>query len=559
MFRRTRAWVLALALSWIDVACLDAGPTPRGRQLLASRAEDHVELLDGAVGLPRRIFVSFTEPGPFGVPTRQLATVDDPGPTGGATPLRVLIDHVAQAPVACSVAGCLVPVDAQGRLYVDQQTFSPSTNVPGGTDERDDLVVVDPVTGAQQHLGPVEFVEISADRARVVYQPENATPLPPPVVRELSGAEIALPGGESATFVGNDLFFVSDDGHLSRLAASSGTVEALASQVGSFEAFATQRGFLLQLNKTNPAGDATFESSLFDVSTLTETLLPEASAAAQAFIPSPSGRYVGTMSAPELAQDSMFRFTVFDRDTAQQTLATEPAMNVPSLAWRPQHDELWFVMNQANADAFWRWRPGAAPEEIGPGDPPSQPPLATALGQELPLLSQPTFTPDGAFLFVADGFFQDRQPVALRSADDVTAAPYSLTPTGTGLSGVWPLAAGRLLAEDWITDVMRNDIYLVDPAARTSRPLASTGHVVATGRDRFLALLHWVAEGAAGDLTSIDYATGTQTLIAQNVSGVAVDASADPDDALAPGTRVAYLVHDRIASPYDGLWVLELP
>jgi hypothetical protein len=552
--------VLALALSCVDVACLDAGPTPVGRHLLATAAEDDVEFDDGAIGAPRRIFVSARESqdGTFGFTTRRLAIVDDPGPNGGAATSRVLLDHAALSEQSCFMGACSMPVDALGRLYVHQLTFSPSTLSPGGTDQHDDLIIVDPATGAQQHLGPVESFDVSPDGARVAYLPENAALPPPLVLRELSGAERMLPD-RSFAFVGSDFFFVGDDGHLSRLAASSVDVEAFAPQVDFFEPFATQRGFLLQLRRVGAGDQGTFTSSIFDVATLTETALPDESAAAPTFVPSPSGRYVATQSSSSFIQGPTVQLTLFDRDTNQQTLASEPSLNVSSLAWRPQHDELCFGMNQGNEDELWRWRPGGTPEEIAPGDPPEQPPLAPMLAQELPFYSEPTFTPDGAFLFVSDRGASERQPVALLSADDVTAAPFSLTPAGTGMSGVWPLTAGRLLVENWITDVRRNDIYLVDPAARTSRALASTGNVVAIGRDRFLALLHWVADGGSGDLTLLDYATATPTLIAQNVSAVAVDASADPNDGLAPGTRVAYLVHDRIASPYDGLWVIDLP
>ena len=87
--------------------------------------------------------------------------------------------------------------------------------------------------------------------------------------------------------------------------------------------------------------------------------------------------------------------------------------------------------------------------------------------------------------------------------------PLRLNQTGTGhrgRSGRSPTAA--CIVEDWITDAERNDIYFVDPVARTQRAIASTGNVVATGRDWCLALLHWVASGGSGDLTIVDYATG---------------------------------------------------
>ena len=172
--------------------------------------------------------------------------------------------------------------------------------------------------------------------------------------------------------------------------------------------------------------------------------------------------------------------------------------------------------------------------------------------------SSPVFTPDGRFRLVAAGDF-GKPSVYLQSADDDTAPPLRLNPDGTGLAGLWPLVDGRLLVEAWINDGRRNDIYLVDPAAGVTRSVASTGHVLATGRDRFLALQHVVLADGSGDLTSIDYATGTETLIAENVHSVAVDSSTVPDDALAPGTRVVYLVRNRIASPYDGCWTIDLP
>jgi hypothetical protein len=62
----------------------------------------------------------------------------------------------------------------------------------------------------------------------------------------------------------------------------------------------------------------------------------------------------------------------------------------------------------------------------------------------------------------------------------------------------------------------------------------------------------------------IDLATGVQTLLAQDVYAAAVDPGihayvAPGTDALAPGTRIAFLVRNRMDSPYDGIWVAELP
>jgi hypothetical protein len=128
----------------------------------------------------------------------------------------------------------------------------------------------------------------------------------------------------------------------------------------------------------------------------------------------------------------------------------------------------------------------------------------------------------------------------------------------------WETDDGRLLVGAWTLDGNRKDIYLVDADAGTSRAVASTGHLIALGHTRALALLNWEISRATGDLTLVDLASGAHTLLAENVYDVAVDrgtsANVPPGtDVLAPGTRVAFLTNNRLASPWDGLWVASLP
>src|SRR5581483_5033688 len=105
-----------------------------------------------------------------------------------------------------------------------------------------------------------------------------------------------------------------------------------------------------------------------------------------------------------------------------------------------------------------------------------------------------------------------------------------------------------------------DDDLLVDPATGASRLIASGGYVVAVGATRVFALLHFVAGSGTGDLTLIDLDTGRQTLVAENVAGYSLErAPTGPGDPLAPGLRVAYLVRNRIASPWDGVWVATFP
>jgi hypothetical protein len=81
---------------------------------------------------------------------------------------------------------------------------------------------------------------------------------------------------------------------------------------------------------------------------------------------------------------------------------------------------------------------------------------------------------------------------------------------------------------------------------------------------RALALLNWEVSRSSGDLTLIELASGSKTLLAEDAYAVAVDPGRSADvpadaDRLAAGTRVAFLARNRLDSPYDGLWVATLP
>ena len=568
MFHRRWRSFACCALAGLGLGCLDAGPTPLGRHLVAGRAPEQVQLVEGPVGAPSRLLLlrAQNEGGSFGFTTEELTAVDDPGPGGGPAATRVIVDHIGGALGHCVSSDCATPIDSQGRLYVFRATFAPSTESPGATDEQDNLIRVDPATGEQRDFGSVESAIISADRTRVVFEPQQPpavgampTPQPPFVVIDADDTETMLPG-DGLLFAGDDLYYVSDDRRLWRLPSASRVPEALVDDVDYFTVFSTARGPLLPVTTIVDPMTGALRSSLFDAKTLTGIPLPPQTAMARTFVPSPGGRFVATQGAtmqsgPDLDMIST-TLTLFDRDTGQEIVATEP-FGIYSLIWRPGHDEAWFV---ADTDELLRGQTGGQPEDVGQGASPGGFPQGSSpSSQQLLLTGQPIFTPDGQFRLVVEGFQSDRQPVDLQSADDATAPFFRLNQPGTGIGGIWPLGDGRLIVEDWLTDSKRNDIYLVDPVARAQRELATTGNVVAAGRDRCLALLHWVASGSSGDLTIVDYATGAATLIAENVHAVAVDASGDPNDALAPGTRVAFLVRNRIASPYDGLWVIDLP
>jgi hypothetical protein len=176
------------------------------------------------------------------------------------------------------------------------------------------------------------------------------------------------------------------------------------------------------------------------------------------------------------------------------------------------------------------------------------------------------FTRDGSHWFSAEtrmiGNFVEGA-LFVGDAEDPGAPPLQLNPWGESLSALWETRDGRLLVgASPLLDPSRQDLYLVDPVTGGSRPIAGGGHLVALGQSRVLALLNWQLSSSTGDLTLVDLDTGTRTLLAEGVYGVALDPGTDPladADPLAPGTPIAFLVRNRLASPHDGLWVAQLP
>ena len=560
-------WSFCAAVACAVVGCLDAGGPPLGRHLLAGREEERIYLTAAPAGGAARILVTHrhgTDVSSF--TTSKVALVDDPSPAVGPQAARTVIDDEggSAAEVNCTASGCRPPADALGRLFFSRATFSPGP-VEGTVGELDELVRVDLTTGQEESFGEAIAFALSAGGTRFAFLGGDDPSRRNGVVVELDGTRTALPSSRQRAFFGEDLLLVDDKSVLMHVPPGSSAPSPVAIDVVSFSAFHTQRGSLVLLQRHVPPAAAT--TSLFDPMTLTETALPPTTALATTFVPSPSGRYLvargggdtatsGAPPSPGTPSDPTL--SLYDRDTGVELTMMQPGplpanRRLPSPVWRPSPEEAWFVLG----DDLWRWQPGHPPVVVtsGPDLVAGGPPYLAISKQEPQFYDSPSFTPDGRFRVVTTANFSQLGPVFLQSADDAAAPPFLLNPEGTGLAGLWPLPDGRLLVEAWIGDPNRNDVYLEDPVAGTSRPLTSTGNVLAVGGGRFLARQHWVAATSSGDLTLIDIDTGAATLIAENVYAVALDIS----QALAPGTRVVFLVRNRIPSPYDGCWAAELP
>jgi hypothetical protein len=288
-------------------------------------------------------------------------------------------------------------------------------------------------------------------------------------------------------------------------------------------------------------------SSVVDLATLRETFLPGGSDIGSQILFSPSNRWI--LLSPARDQTA---FTLLDRASGATRPLSFPTY-VSNAIWRPGHDEIW----SAGSGTYWIAQTDGS--------------VAAHTGNLY--LYYPTnasdvvggfLSPDGRDFFTAnnDGLTHDKFPVYVGPADDPGAPPVRLNPAGTGTMAYGPLPDGRLVAQAFYLYSLRSDLIVVDPTATAApRVIAEGGFVLGLGSGRVLAMHHWATEGdGPGDLSLVDVDSGATTWIGRSiVSPTVFEDPAPGRDALAPGSHVAYVLVNRVASPYDGVWVAALP
>jgi hypothetical protein len=547
-------------LAFTLMGCLPTGNAPSGRHVLSDRTLSGVHFSPSEVeGVLSHLLVTG--------PAQDLGSdyahdkvaalylIPDAAVSGGVgmgqglSGASLLAEH---EPMPWDPTEYAATTDIRGRLLVGD--FNKAS--PGLNSARFDLG-----TGIQEHLGWISlwpdypFITLSRGRKRAYLGQRDG------MLCELSGACSALSNAYDGIFVGEDFYYrdyyYSGDQPLLHLWRFTpyGRPETVGQNVAIDFAFATDQGPRMVLKPTSVTQDATAKSELlFDPRTQLETPLPPSvgifpvtSPSSPLRIASPDGHWLVSTSGGRLTFFNWLTAEVSETDdiTSEYTTHWE---------WRPGHDELWF----AAADGTLRvWKPNA--------------PLAATLSMPMVSLLAPTkaphlFTSDGRYAFsFRPGQQKDLLPAAfVGSADDPNGPAYQITPAGTQVASHWELADGRLLVGAYTITDLRSDYYLIDPATGISQSFAIHGQVISVGHTRALAIVNWDLARNAGDLRLIDLATGEQTLLAENVYTAAVDPGTHAEvppgtDALAAGTRIAFLYRHRIDSPYDGLWVTELP
>ena len=551
------------------LGCLPVGNPPAGQQVFAGRTLTGVFLSPSEKdSVPSYLFAA----GPLRMPP--IDNSRDSQPTladlyafPGANPVATADGLADMQPVASNVyipyenpVGLTFSTDILGRLLFAE--FNPVTP------QTSELEVwrFDPSSGsgaflAEAYFSNGELFTLSPGRTRgfVNYYGSGT-------VFELESRQNLDPflSVGNAVFVGEDFYYLvyefegtSSSGTSIYRIKPNAQPEILLSSSGSisFEPIVSDQPPQLLLSLATDAGYNAF--ALLDTETLNTTSLPPEKGWA-GFVSVSSDRHWLAFSAPvsmgDATQPSDHRLFLYDWTSG--AYATLDSARVgqgigTDIEWRPGSDELWI---STLPDGLAIWRPDT---DLKKGI------QATLYSYpRAPDGKQSAFTRDGRHWFSTDR--GDRPTISVGASDDPTAARWPLNPRGTVTTSHWETDDGRLLVGAWTIDVNRKDMYLIDPDAGTSRAIASAGHMVALGSTRALALLNWEISRATGDLTLIDLPSGEKTVLAEDVYAVAMDRGKSADvlpgtDALAPGTRVAYLTNNRLASPWDGLWVASLP
>ncbi len=560
-------WLLSVLLT----GCLPLGSEPAGRHVVHDRTLSSVLFAPSqSAGTPAHLLVfgQVRESLVFeyGMADLYVAPPDAPaGPARGVDELTLLLSD-ARHPGPYDSRFFFEETDARGRIVAQRA----ETDAPNPAVWR-----VDPASAAREWLGSTfpgdplvwrdKQITLSPKRERVVV----ARPGAGWALYEADGDSVEVPSADegSAGFVDEDFFYTVDDwsdspsgeayvSHSIRVLPPQGRPELVATNVRMQEGFSTSRGPRLVAIGERRAGI----SSTPDRALLLDPTAGEAQAISFAPL-----RDTWLGHSPDLQwlawrEPSGVRF--FNWMTGDDVVSASSPLS--SLGWRPGHGDLWF--SAGSVGDMLVLGPDKAPKRIY-----ARPHLFWVPGTTTWSL----FTPSGRHWLVRDfcvsaaatcgqeGAAWSDEAIHVGSADQPTALPTQIAAKGVTLYRVWELADGRIMAEGYTQDAVRSDLYLFDPRSLVTTVFPLKGFVVATGQGRALVFANWELGRWAGRLVLLDLATGEETELAESAYDARVDpgsfADAPPEDRLAPGTRVAYLVRHHIDSEWDGLWVAQLP
>ena len=542
---------IAVATACTLFGCLSPGKPPVGQHVLAERSLTDVFLSPSETdGEPSHLLVT----GPLQEPvsTNLHTIVADlyaipipapPNPLASSTAIPPVVQRFV-ANDSDPLHGVLA-TDSLGRLLVLQEQ---PTEI--------DVLRVDLTAGTQNPLESA-FTFMATSVSNLLFLSPARTRACVYDVFDLAGGPWRI--GDSCShvaFVGEDLYYAYSDvylrpGYVCGLVAGvcrlgpNGVSQLVftSSKVSAVWPVPSLDARELLISESPTAGQTTF--SLLDTDTLISRALPAETTGASYASTSPSGNWL-------LFWTSNYTLVLYNRTTGAVESVDSAVPGASYSEWRPAHDELWF---HTLAGGFSIWKPGWS---------------VTTVHASLSNIAQSSGTKESAFTQDGRHWFASGEGggtvVYVGSADDPGSAIFPINSPGANLIARSQISDGRLVVQTRaITDYrLPTDISLVDPDTGDSRVMCGGCKLVALGGGRALLLLNWSIAQETGDLALVNLTTFERTVLGQSAYAVAVDRGKSADvppgtDALAPGTRLAFLVRNRLMAPHDGLWVARLP
>jgi hypothetical protein len=314
-----------------------------------------------------------------------------------------------------------------------------------------------------------------------------------------------------------------------------------------------------QSSKDALDGGINYDVVVLDARDKSERLVVSSVRVCEPTRPSADGSQIALLIGTEEGSEYLYMMAL-DGGADRQVDVPPSNRNVPgggyTLAWRPGTEELWAFDIMQRLTIVLR-----------PGEPLVKIERTAALN-----VAAQASVPTGGVIEpgtppAADGAFVDGNHwlsmgsegmLHLNDADDPSSPEGPAFPLTDGAVFQVVNVAPDSYVAHLAVSLDRFDLYWIAPSRHETRLLAARVGDVVYGTDRVLVLSKMAGEVQSVDLTLYDLATGSPTLVAQNVTGFAL-APCDGCGPIDSGTPIVYAIHALYPYSYDGIWTGTLP
>jgi hypothetical protein len=540
MHRRLLLPVLALATPLL--ACLPEGRPVHARQLFAGRNVEKPTF----VGIDNVAHVLFQERTSTALPPRsavyELWIV---GYDAGAA--RLLLQNVSDRD------GWRPQSDRKGiRFIMVDEHFVDGGSAVGVPSPAGTLVRLDLAKGELERIPGVSTFSVSPSGQFFYLTVSAGSHLPELTLRSTLGTDRSLgPSAGTAQLVGPDrLYFVAGEARvLSRIAGADAPVEAIQPDVTRFMLNDNESWVVVQTSEDGKPQTVAMQLAA-PIDPIATGTPPEPASPGRLAAGRPRRRIVLPGGNPccwlqfrrsvflysERAVDGMpGKLHAFDVRTGVDRVVSLPKglADVSSIIGRPMSGESIFVDSQGRL-------------ALVSNDDPST-------GRLLDIRPiSPAFTEDGRYLVYVDPDPQEMREGRLIVQDaDFSAPPRPLSPAGSLVppGGYFFVADGpRRILVFW-AHFGRNasDLYFGNNETGGASVVADGISEVTVTARRVFGIVRVSEQDLTGELVNKDLVMNQETVLAHSVS-----------DATLLGTRVAFVIRERIATPNDGLWAIPI-